>query len=66
MKNILVVENEIHDCNTGYSENLTINGYVDGFVIRKNKIYNAENIGIDAAGGYWANPSVIMNSIISI
>jgi len=55
MTNVLVEENEIHDCNTGYSENLTINGYVDGFIIRKNKIYNAENIGIDAAGGYWAN-----------
>ncbi|SIO14837.1 right-handed parallel beta-helix repeat-containing protein [Chitinophaga niabensis] len=55
MKNIVVEENEIHDCNTGYSENLTINGYVDGFVIRKNTIYNAENIGIDAAGGYAAN-----------
>lgn len=55
MKNILVEENEIHDCNTGYSENLTINGYVDGFTIRKNIIYNAENIGIDAAGGYAAN-----------
>lgn len=55
MKNILVEENEIHDCNTGYSENLTINGYVDGFIISKNKIYNTENIGIDAAGGYAAN-----------
>lgn len=55
MKNILVEDNEIHDCNTGYSENLTINGYVDGFIIRRNKIYNTENIGIDAAGGYWAN-----------
>ena len=61
MKNILVEENEIHDCNTGYSENLTINGYVDGFIIRKNKIYNAENIGIDAAGGYWANPTPAFN-----
>lgn len=61
MKNILVEENEIHDCNTGYSENLTINGYVDGFVIRKNKIYNAENIGIDAAGGYGANPTPAFN-----
>lgn len=55
MKNILVEDNEIHDCNTGYSENLTVNGYVDGFTIRGNKIYNAENIGIDAAGGYAAN-----------
>ncbi|GAO43075.1 right-handed parallel beta-helix repeat-containing protein [Flavihumibacter petaseus] len=61
MTNILVEENEIHDCNTGYSENLTINGYVDGFVIRKNKIYNAENIGIDAAGGYAANPVPAFN-----
>ncbi len=56
MKNVLVEENEIHDCNTGYSENLTINGYVDGFIIRRNKVYNAENIGIDAAGGYAGNP----------
>ncbi|WP_341834846.1 right-handed parallel beta-helix repeat-containing protein [Chitinophaga pollutisoli] len=55
MKNVLVEDNEIHDCNTGYSENLTINGYVDGFIVRRNKIYNAENIGIDAAGGYAAN-----------
>jgi len=55
MKNILVEENEIHDCKTGYSENLTINGYVDGFTIRNNIIYNCENIGIDAAGGYSAN-----------
>ncbi|MDP4184610.1 MAG: hypothetical protein Q8862_05545, partial [Bacteroidota bacterium] len=55
IRNILVEENEIHDCNTGYSENLTINGYVDNFTIRKNKIYNGENIGIDAAGGYSAN-----------
>ena len=56
LRNILVEENEINDCKTGYSENLTINGYVDGFIIRNNRIYNCENIGIDAAGGYAANP----------
>ncbi|MHA4811078.1 DUF1565 domain-containing protein [Flavitalea flava] len=61
MTNILVEENEIHDCHTGYSENLTINGYVDGFEVRKNKIYNGENIGIDAAGGYGANPNPVFN-----
>jgi len=55
MRNILVEENEIFDCNTGYSENLTINGYVDGFEVRRNKVYNGENIGIVAAGGYAAN-----------
>jgi hypothetical protein len=59
--NILVEGNEIFDCNTGYSENLTINGYVDGFEIRNNKIYNGENIGIVAAGGYSANSVPVNN-----
>lgn len=60
---ILVEENEVFDCNTGYSENLTINGYVDGFEIRKNKVYNGENIGIVAAGGYAANPNPTYNYV---
>jgi len=59
--NILIEENEIYDCNTGYSENLTVNGYVDGFVIRKNKVYNGENIGIVVAGGYAANSAPALN-----
>jgi hypothetical protein len=61
MKNILVENNIIHDTKTGYSENLTINGYVDGFTIRGNIIYNTENIGIDAAGGYGANSNPTFN-----
>ncbi|WP_214225800.1 right-handed parallel beta-helix repeat-containing protein [Pedobacter sp. B4-66] len=60
---ILVEENEVFDCNTGYSENLTINGYVDGFEIRKNRVYNGENIGIVAAGGYAANPNPAYNYV---
>ena len=58
---VLVEGNEIFDCNTGYSENLTINGYVDGFEIRNNKVYNGENIGIVAAGGYAANTNPLYN-----
>jgi hypothetical protein len=61
LNQITVEGNKIHDCNTGYSENLTINGYVDGFTIRNNEIYNGENIGIDAAGGYAANPDPALN-----
>lgn len=61
MKNVLVEGNIIHDTKTGYSENLTINGYVDGFTIRGNTIYNTENIGIDAAGGYSANSNPSFN-----
>ncbi|WP_448103591.1 right-handed parallel beta-helix repeat-containing protein [Pedobacter panaciterrae] len=60
---ILVEENEVFDCNTGYSENLTINGYVDGFEVRKNKVYNGENIGIVAAGGYAANSNPAYNYV---
>jgi len=63
MTKILVEENEIFDCNTGYSENLTINGYVDGFEVRKNKVYNGENIGIVAAGGYAANTNPAYNYV---
>ncbi|WP_316793915.1 right-handed parallel beta-helix repeat-containing protein [Pedobacter frigoris] len=63
MTKILVEENEIFDCNTGYSENLTINGYVDGFEVRKNKVYNGENIGIVAAGGYAANADPALNFV---
>lgn len=59
--NITVTGNTIHDCRTGYGENLTINGYVDGFTISNNTVYNAENIGIDAAGGYAANPNPALN-----
>jgi hypothetical protein len=59
--NITVTGNTIHDCKTGYGENLTVNGYVDGFTITNNTIYNAQNIGIDAAGGYSANADPALN-----
>ncbi len=55
MQNIVVESNKIHDCVTGYSETVTVNGYVDGFTVDGNEIYHCSNIGIDAAGGYAAN-----------
>jgi len=59
--NVIVDGNTIHDCKTGYGENLTVNGYVDGFVVSNNTIYNGQNIGIDAAGGYAANSVPALN-----
>jgi len=59
--NITVDGNTIHDCKTGYGENLTVNGYVDGFTISNNTVYNGQNIGIDAAGGYAANGTPAFN-----
>ena len=39
---------------TGYSENLTLNGNVDGAVISGNRIHHNKNIGICIAGNYNA------------
>lgn len=61
MTKIIIDGNQIHDCNTGYSENLTVNGYVDSFQVVRNKVYNGENIGIAIAGGYAANSNPLFN-----
>lgn len=50
--NILITENEIFNCRTGFSEGLTVDGYVDGFEISKNHVHHISNIGIDMAGHY--------------
>lgn len=63
LRDIVVEGNTIHDCSTGYSENLTINGYVDGFTVKGNTIYDCENIGIVAAGGYAGNPNPDLNYV---
>lgn len=61
VRNVTVDGNRIHDCVTGFSETLTINGFVDGFTISNNTIYHCSNIAIDAAGGYAANPDPTRN-----
>lgn len=61
LRNIVVDGNEVHDCVTGTSESVTINGYVDDFTISNNTIYNCSNIAIDAAGGYAANSNPQLN-----
>ncbi|MDO5521229.1 MAG: hypothetical protein Q4G58_12120 [bacterium] len=50
--NINILNNHIHDCETGWSEAVVLNGYVDGAVIKGNKIEHIGNIGIDIAGHY--------------
>lgn len=61
VRRIVVEKNEVHDCVTGTSESVTINGYVDDFTICGNTIYNCSNIAIDAAGGYAANSNPQLN-----
>jgi parallel beta-helix repeat protein len=54
--NILISGNEIYNMKTGWSENLTLNGNVDGFEVSFNSIHDNNNIGIDIAGGYGEGP----------
>lgn len=50
LKNISVLNNEISNLATGWSETLAINGNVDGFLISGNNIHDNNNIGIDIIG----------------
>ena len=50
--NLKITNNQVYNCRTGYSEGLTLNGNVDGFIVQKNIIHDITNIGIDIAGNY--------------
>jgi len=58
---IVVDSCEIRNNITGYSENLTLNGNVDGAVISNNRIHNNTNIGIDIAGTYGACSTTLLD-----
>ncbi len=50
--NILVDGCNIYNNVTGYSENLTHSGNVDGFVVQNNLVHDNNNIGIECEGNY--------------
>jgi hypothetical protein len=52
LTNIVIKNNEIYQCTTGWSESVTMEGNVDGFAITGNKIHDVTNIAIDATGFY--------------
>ncbi len=54
---ILIDSNEIHDCRTGFSEGISLDGNVSNFVVSNNHIYDITNIGIVMAGHYKASPN---------
>ena len=58
-KEISIVNCRISQCETGWSEALSINGNVDGFEILNNEIFDNTNIGIVAIGfeGECPDPS---------
>lgn len=56
---ITIQNNIIRDCITGYSENLTISGNVDGFLVENNTISGGTNIGMDFAGYFTHAPESV-------
>jgi hypothetical protein len=57
---LLIIDCEIFNARTGYSEALAVNGNVDGFEISGNEVHDITNIGIDAIGheGTCSNPAL--------
>lgn len=49
--NILIIDNEIYNCRTGFSEACTVAGNISNWQIIGNAIHDISNIGIDAIGG---------------
>ncbi len=49
--NLLIENNEVHDCEPATSEAIVVNGNVFDFQIIGNTVHDVDNIGIDAIGG---------------
>ena len=50
ISNLNISDNTVHNCRTGFSEGLAVNGNVDGFEVINNTVYDITNIGIDLIG----------------
>jgi hypothetical protein len=49
--NLTISHNQVHDCQLGMSEALTLNGNITGFYVTNNLVHDVSNIGIDLIGG---------------
>ncbi|WP_158799315.1 right-handed parallel beta-helix repeat-containing protein [Pedobacter sp. L105] len=59
---VYIGSNEIYNCNTGYSEGLTLSGNVENFLIESNTVHDIPNIGIDMTGHYsWTGAPAAVN-----
>lgn len=56
--NMIIDGNQLYDLVLGYSESVHIDGDVQYFSVTNNQVYNTNNIGIDALGGYGVSPLV--------
>jgi hypothetical protein len=59
---IYIGSNEIFNCNTGYSEGLTLTGNVENFLVEMNTVHDIKNIGMDMSGNYsWTGAPASVN-----
>ncbi len=65
VKDLVIAENEIFDCDPAKSEALTLNGNIDGFQIISNSVHDVNNIGIDMIGGESGTVGVARNGVCS-
>ncbi len=49
---IYILNNDVHNCATGWGEAISIVGNIDGFQVENNMVHEISNIGIVAAGNY--------------
>jgi len=56
--NMVIDGNVLYNLVLGYSESVHIDGDVQYFSVTNNQVYNTNNIGIDALGGYGVSPLV--------
>jgi hypothetical protein len=52
LSNIILLNNNVENCATGWGEAVTVTGNVNGFTIQGNFVFDIANIGIDVAGNY--------------
>ena len=52
LRNIVIDSNNVYNNVPGFSEAITINGFVDSFAVTNNVVHDNANIGIVAAGNY--------------
>lgn len=56
--NMIIDGNQLYNLVLGFSESIHIDGDVQYFSVTNNQVYNTNNIGIDALGGYGVSPLV--------
>lgn len=59
--NVIIDSCEVFNNLTGFSENISIDGNVDSFIVSNNRVHDNKNIGIDMAGNYGVTTNATLD-----